>query len=76
MDSCADTCATYEASSCSVDVQENMIMLDVEVSYDRTSSECSEVCRGQVLAHCEVAALPAGTYTVKSGSFQKTIKVI
>lgn len=76
MKSCADTCATYSDPTCSVEVDGETILLDVEVSYERTGDQCSEVCSGQVLAHCDVSGLAPGTYTIESGSFRKTINVI
>jgi hypothetical protein len=76
LDSCKDVCATYEPPSCNVEIDGSTIFLDVEVAYERGDEACSEVCTGQVLAHCDVSALAAGMYTVESGSFKRTIKVI
>jgi hypothetical protein len=77
MESCRDTCATYGDAECSVEVaEENMILVEIEVSYERLGDQCAEVCAGEVLAHCDVNGLPAGKYTVKAGGFQRTIDVI
>jgi hypothetical protein len=76
MKSCADTCATYTEPSCSVEYEGDTILLDVEIAYDRNSDQCTERCQGQVLLHCDVRGLSAGTYTIESGSFRKTINVI
>ena len=75
MDSCADPCATYDPAECSVSVEGQTIEVDVEVSYERSDEACSNQCGGQVLAHCTVRALGAGTYTVQAGSFQRQITV-
>lgn len=76
MTSCRDACATYETPECSVEVEGNTIRVDVEVSYERNGGgTCIELCAGEVIAHCDVQALPEGTYTVESGSFSKTIDV-
>lgn len=76
MESCRDTCATYEASTCEVEIDGNTLKLDVEVEYERNNDECADVCNGQVLAHCSVGPLAAGTYTVEAGSFRRTITVL
>lgn len=76
MESCRDTCSTYSESKCSVEVEGNEILVDVEVEYERNEESCVEVCAGEVLAHCSVNGLPAGKYTVKAGGFSRTIDVI
>lgn len=76
MESCRDTCSTYSESKCSVEVEGNEIVLDIDVPYERTSESCVEVCTGEVLAHCSVNGLAAGKYTVKAGGFSRTIDVI
>jgi hypothetical protein len=76
MTSCRDACATYETPECVVEVTDKTITVEVEVPYSREGDTCIEVCAGEVIAHCNVSPLPAGTYTVESGSFRKTIDVI
>jgi hypothetical protein len=77
MDTCADPCATYEPAECSVSVEGMTIEVDVEVAYEHNDDGCAltNQCGGQVLAHCTVRALGAGTYTVQAGSFQRQITV-
>ena len=79
MDTCSDTCATYEEGSCDVSVnKEKMeIRVDASVGFDANAVDnCVSVCGGEVLAHCDVDPLPAGTYTVKSkGGFSEQIFV-
>jgi hypothetical protein len=76
MESCRDTCATYQESTCEVEIDGNTIKLSPEVEYERSNDECAEVCNGQVFAHCSIPALGAGTYTIEAGSFKRTITVI
>lgn len=81
MTSCSDPCAEYEASDCSVDVdtEDRVIEVSVSIGYsDREGvdrSTCALACGKPVLGHCEVPALPAGTYTVVSGVFSANIEV-
>ena len=71
MKTCSDTCATYDEGDCSLDVDrpDNTINVNASVGFDRNKDECSEMCGPEILVHCTVPALKAGTYTVKSGSF-------
>lgn len=81
MSSCSDPCAEYEASECSVDVdtEDRIIEVDVSVSYsDRDGVDratCALACGKPVMGHCEVPAIPAGSYTVVSGSFSASVDV-
>ena len=77
MQACRDSCATYEEASCSVSVDGSTIEVDASVSYSRDVDdvECLNLCGQPVFAHCDVPALSAGTYTVESGSFRRTIVV-
>jgi hypothetical protein len=81
MRSCSDTCSTYEPGECSVEVDEEtkMLTLDVNVSYsDREGVEegasCNR-CGPQVVAHCDVPSLQAGTWAVKTDGFRQEIVV-
>jgi hypothetical protein len=78
MQACRDACATYEEAECSVSVKaDNVLEVDASVQYDRTVDEqqCPNRCGQPVFAHCPVPSLGAGTYTVESGSFVRTILV-
>jgi hypothetical protein len=76
METCSDTCARYEEPECdvSVDEEEMIIRVDARVGIDANAVEnCITICGGEILAHCEVEALPPGTYTVTSRGFEHEI---
>ncbi len=76
MRGCADGCATYEAPECttSVDEEDRVIDVDATVAYSRDDAAvCVSFCGPQVLAHCDVPALPAGTWRVRDGKFERQI---
>lgn len=78
MESCSDPCTSYGEPSCEVGVDEEDRVIHVDASVDLGSQdgECiSALCGPQVLAHCDVPALPAGTYTVRSGTFMHQISL-
>jgi hypothetical protein len=81
MTSCSDACSDYEASECSVDVntEDRVIEVDASVGYSERDgvdrATCALTCGKPVVAHCDVSAVPAGTYTVVSGTFSATIDV-
>ena len=72
METCSDTCAKYDEPECSVQVdeEERIIRVDVSVGFEpNVVEDCVTVCGREILAHCDVDALPAGTYTVTSKGF-------
>ena len=78
MESCSDPCAAYEEPECSVDVNEDdkTLFLDATVGFDAGAVEnCASrgLCGPMIFAHCEVDALPEGTYTVRSKGFEALI---
>jgi|SRR5687768_10501525 len=76
MESCSDTCATYEEAECdvSVDEEEMIIRVDARVGYDSEVVEnCVSTCGVPILAHCDVEALDPGTWTVSSRGFEHEI---
>jgi hypothetical protein len=75
METCADSCATYDEPTCdvSVDEKDKVIEVDACVGFDRGAADCRTVCGGEILAHCDIPALPAGTYTVRSGPFSHQV---
>lgn len=76
MESCSDPCISYEEASCEVDVDEEDRIIDVDarVGIGSATTECRHaLCGPQVLAHCDVPALPEGTYTVEAGSFRQQV---
>ena len=76
MESCSDTCATYDEPECSVSVdeRENIITVDASVGFSSNDVEnCVSICGREILAHCEIDSLPAGTYTVRSKGFEAEI---
>jgi hypothetical protein len=77
METCSDPCATYEEPTCSVDVDEKdmVIEIDASVGFDSGSSDCAArgQCGPMIFAHCDVDALPEGTYSVRSGGFEALI---
>ena len=81
MTSCSDACSDYEAGECSVDVntEDKVIEVDVSVGYSERDgvdrATCALTCAKPVIGDCEVSALPAGTYSVVSGGFSATIDV-
>lgn len=82
MRSCSDTCSTYEAAECEVEVDGTMLLVDVSVAYSEregVSAEeltgCNLSCGREIFAHCKVPSLNAGTYTVKAETFQADITV-
>lgn len=78
MTSCSDTCATYDEPQCdvSVDREDRVIRVDACVGINRDAVEtCLPVCGREILAHCDVDALPAGTYTVRSKGFAAQIEL-
>ena len=77
MSSCRDPCSMYDTPRCSVsfDQKERLIEVDISLDYSRQEDNCSNVCGGQVLAHCQIEGLDSGTYTVKSGSFERKITI-
>jgi archaellum component FlaG (FlaF/FlaG flagellin family) len=75
MKACGDACAKYDSASCSVSIDGHTINVDAHVGYSRENNNCSEMCGPEVLAHCDVGPLQAGTYTVVDGSFRRDITV-
>ncbi|MBK6685441.1 MAG: hypothetical protein IPG45_13295 [Deltaproteobacteria bacterium] len=75
MKTCSDSCATYEAGECSVEVEGNTLTVDASISYERTGENCTERCGTPVLVHCEVGKLAAGEYTVEADGFTRQITV-
>ncbi len=78
MRACADGCATYEDADCSVSVDEDAKRVDADasVAYSREDgAPCNLACGPAVLAHCDVPALTAGTWTVRDGDFERRIEV-
>jgi hypothetical protein len=76
MESCSDVCARYDEPECdvSVDERENIITVDARVPFDANAVEnCISICGGPILAHCEIDALSAGVYTVRSKGFEHEI---
>lgn len=84
MKGCSDRCSTYEAAECTVELAEegNVLLISVSVPYDDKEGvdtaaleDCTLQCGPPVLAHCAVPALPAGTWSIESGTFRGTIEV-
>lgn len=75
MKTCSDSCATYEAPECTVEVDGTTLLVDASVSYERTGETCTERCGAPVLAHCDVGGLAAGEYVVESEGFRRQITV-
>ncbi len=76
MDTCSDTCATYDEPSCSVSVDKSKMVIHIDASVGFSSNGvdgCISTCGREILAHCDVPALAAGTYTVKSNGFEAQI---
>jgi len=82
MKACSDTCSTYEASTCTVNIVSDTKTLDVAVSVPYgdnpdadgvTLDGCSLRCGAPILAHCNVSSIPAGVWTVEAGTFSTSI---
>jgi hypothetical protein len=84
MASCSDTCLSYEDAVCSIELDQESGAINVEVSVayqerddaDRTSLDgCGVTCGPPVYAHCDLPALPSGSYRLVAGSFESTIVI-
>jgi hypothetical protein len=82
MESCSDTCSTYEPAECSTEIEGMEILVEVSVPYSEkegtnssTLEGCSLACGPSIFAHCPVSSLQAGTYQVVAGSFRAPITI-
>lgn len=75
MKTCSDSCATYEAGECTVEVEGNTLTVDASIDYERTGESCTERCGTPVLLHCDVGGLSAGEYSVEADGFTRQITV-
>jgi len=79
MQACSDICAEYDEGSCSVDVDKEKMIIDVDasISWDRKldAAECPNRCGPPVKVTCDVEALDAGVYTLEANGFTKAITI-
>ena len=84
MSTCSDTCSSYAAAECVVELDSETAQLIVDVSVEVTERDgadrdtlkgCGVTCGPSVYAHCELPSLAAGKYQVIAGSFETSIEI-
>lgn len=79
MQACSDMCAEYDEGSCSTNVKEDEMIIEVDasISWDRIidDGECPNRCGPPKTVTCQVGALDPGVYTVVANGFERNITI-
>lgn len=70
----SSSCDTLEKAECSVQVSGQMVTIRSEFRIHFKSGSCTTDCKLPT-AECLAPALPAGTYTFKSGNETRTVEI-